>query len=77
MKPYHADVTIHVDETLDAGQLLDLEEQMRANYGVIDVRYRLDRPHLLVADYDPEALRAIDLLQIVQGSNLHGELIGL
>lgn len=77
MRHAHADVTIHVDETLNAAQLLDLEEQMRANDGVLNIRYRLDRPHLLVADYDPETLRAQDLLQILEGSHLHGELIGL
>ena len=77
MNRSHADVTIHVDEMLDANQLQDLEEQLRANFGVLEVRYQASRPHLLVADYDPEVLRAKDLLQIVEGSNLHGELIGL
>jgi hypothetical protein len=72
-----ADVTLHVDETLDSHGLADLEEAFRNREGVVSVHVDQKRPHLFVLEYNPEMVNSKDLLSITQFQGLHAELIGL
>jgi hypothetical protein len=72
-----ADVTLHVDETLDTGGLADLEDAFRNRDGVVSVHVDKKRPHLFVLEYNPEMVNSKDLLTITQFQGLHAELIGL
>jgi hypothetical protein len=72
-----ADVTLHVDETLDSGGLADLEDAFRNREGIISVHVDKKRPHLFVLEYNPEMVNSKDLLTITQHQGLHAELIGL
>jgi hypothetical protein len=72
-----ADVTLHVDETLDSGGLADLEDAFRNREGIISVHVDKKRPHLFVLEYNPEMVNSKDLLTITQYQGLHAELIGL
>ena len=72
-----ADVTLHVDETLDARGLADLEDAFRNRDGVVSVHVDQKRPHLFVLEYNPEMVNSKDLLSITQYQGLHAELIGL
>ncbi|MES9940706.1 MAG: ATP-binding protein [Candidatus Thiodiazotropha sp. 6PLUC2] len=72
-----ADVTLHVDETLDTKGLANLEDAFRNREGVVSVHVDKKRPHLFVLEYNPERVNSKDLLTITQYQGLHAELIGL
>ncbi len=72
-----ADVTLHVDEELDAEARGKLEEAFRSREGVVSVHNADSKPHLWVLEFDPAAVHARDLLSIVAFQGLHGELVGL
>jgi hypothetical protein len=72
-----ADVTFHVDENLDAESRAKLEDDLRAQEGVVSIHSSEKTPHLIVVTYDPGHARSKELLQVVLGENLHAEMIGL
>lgn len=72
-----ADITLHVDETLDSDGLEQLEEAFRIRDGVVSVHTEPNRPHLFVIEYNPERVNSQDLLAITHFQGLHAELIGL
>ena len=72
-----ADVTIHVDETLDAAALSGLDDAFRERDGVVSVHVDEKRPHLFVLEYNPAKLNSQELLEIVKIQGLHAELVGL
>lgn len=49
-----ADITLHVDETLDSDGLAQLEDAFRVRDGVVSVHNDPKRPHLFVIEYNPE-----------------------
>ncbi|EGV51807.1 hypothetical protein [Candidatus Endoriftia persephone] len=72
-----ADITIHVDETLDESGQKQLESAFREREGVVSVHHENNRPHLFVLEYNPEKVSGRDLLSITHFQGLHGELVGL
>jgi hypothetical protein len=72
-----ADVTIHIDQTLDEDGQAKLEEAFRNRIGVVSVRINPDRPHLVVIEYNPKMINSRDLVDIPRFQGLHGELVGL
>lgn len=72
-----ADVTLHVDETLDKNGLNELENAFRQREGVVSVHVDERRPHLFVLEYNPELVNSKDLVKITEFQGLHAELIGL
>lgn len=72
-----ADVTIHIDQTLDEDGQAKLEEAFRSRIGVVSVRINPDRPHLVVIEYNPKMINSRDLVDIPRFQGLHGELVGL
>lgn len=72
-----ADVTVHVDESIDAGIRKKLEDDLRSRDGVVSVRSSERTPHLIVVTYDPGHATGKDILRVVLGDHLHAELIGL
>jgi hypothetical protein len=72
-----ADVTIHIDQTLDADGQIKLEEAFRNRVGVVSVRINPDRPHLVLVEYNPKMINSRDLVDIPRFQGLSGELVGL
>lgn len=72
-----ADVTIHIDETLDDSGRNKLEEAFRGRDGVVSVLINPDRPHLVVVEYNPQTINSRDLVDIPRFHGLRGELVGL
>lgn len=72
-----ADVTLHIDEALDAEERNVVVDQLRALDGVVSVHNPDARPHLTIVQYNPAKLEAAQLLKTVQSSGVHAELIGL
>lgn len=72
-----ADVTVHIDEDLDAARRGEVENNVRALDGVVSYHNPDDKPHLAVVEYNPAKLKSADILAAVQGQGVHAELIGL
>jgi len=72
-----ADVTIHVDKTLEAVERAGLEERLRDTEGVVSVRNSDERIHLFLVEYNPDKTNSKDLLGIVRGLHGPAELVGL
>jgi len=71
------DITLHVDETLDAQRRAELRRSLCTLPGVFDVVNRDETPHLMVVEYNPYSLKSDEILRTVTRRGLHAELIGL
>jgi hypothetical protein len=71
------DVVIHIDEELDDARIHELEQHLAGLEGVYSACVNDRARHLLLVDYDPDGLRAQDLLYLVEERGVHAELIGL
>jgi Glu-tRNA(Gln) amidotransferase subunit E-like FAD-binding protein len=71
------DVMIHVDETIDHDRRTHIADTVRAHDGVAGVAHHDERPHLMIVEYDPAAVTAQALLQVVRDQGVHAELVGL
>jgi hypothetical protein len=72
-----ADVTIHLDETIDHDRRAKIADAVRSRQGVSEVAHHDEKPHLMIVKYDPAAVSAQALLQLVRDSGVHAELVGL
>jgi hypothetical protein len=72
-----ADVTVHIDESLDLVRREELRSSLCGLPGVVDVRTREATPHLMVVQYNPYTLKSDDILHTIACRGLHAELIGL
>jgi len=76
MRTKVADVTLHVDETLNDRELLNLEQAIRSDYGVISVGHSDVDRHWMLVLYDPDVIGGKEILSRVTKQGFHGELIG-
>jgi hypothetical protein len=72
-----ADVTVHIDETIDKEGRSKIADAVRATKGVVAVMHHDEKPHLMIVKYDPAAVTSRQLLQLVLDRGVHAELIGL
>jgi hypothetical protein len=72
-----ADVTLHIDENLDAMRRQEVCQSLAGLPGVAEVKSPDRTPHLMVVEYDPLTLNSDDILRHVTCRGLHAELIGL
>ena len=72
-----SDVVIHIDEDLDDLHIRDLEIDLAGVDGVYSACVHERARHLMLVDYDPEDVKAHDLLSRVAAHGVHAELIGL
>ena len=72
-----ADVTLHIDETLDENELVALEQAMRKDAGIVSVGHSDRDRHLMVVMYDPAETKSINILHSLADQGYHGELVGL
>jgi len=77
MVTHPADVTIHIDETLDPAKLKDLRGKLLRESGVVGAEYDKHKPHLMIVEYDPGKNSSANLLKAVKTQGVHAELIGL
>jgi hypothetical protein len=76
MISFDANAVLHINESLSAEQIHNIERELAGVRGVVSACAHVKTPHLLVVDYDPRALQATQLLQHFQQSGLHAALIG-
>ena len=72
-----ADVIIHVDETIAHDRRMKIADIVGAHAGVAGVTHHDEKPHLMIVKYDPQAVTAHALLDLVRGEGVHAELVGL
>ena len=72
-----ADVTVHINETLDSVRRAGIESKLRAIDGVISVHNTDERPHLVLVEFVPEKTSASTILQSVRSENVNAALVGL
>jgi cell division protein FtsX len=72
-----ADVTLHIDESLSSEQRETIEESIRALDGIVSVHNPDKAPHLTLVEYNPDELKAADILERVTNQGVHAKLIGL
>jgi hypothetical protein len=77
MKNYRSDILIHINESLDDNNIHKLEKKISFEPGVYSACVNEKARHLMLVDYDPETVRASEILAHVKQSGLHAELIGL
>jgi cell division protein FtsX len=71
------DVTLHIDEDLDAEQRETIKESLRALDGVVSVHNPEKTPHLTIVEYDPDENSSKKILQRVRDQGAHAEIVGL
>lgn len=69
------DVAVHIDETLNDRELINLEEAIRSDVGIVSVGHNHDK-HMVFVLYNPDLLRSRDILDRVTNQGFHAELIG-
>ena len=72
-----ADVTLHIEDTLDADQQAKIEEQLRALDGVVSVHTPADRPHLTMVEYNPDKVKSSQVLETVRANGFSAHMLGL
>ncbi len=73
-----ADMMIYVHPDLDASRRTDLERNLMGRIGVdcAEFEHRL-HPHSLMVRYDPDAVRGIDILQMVRKLDPRAAMVGM
>ena len=77
MDNFRSDILIHIGETLDDERIHALEKQLSYETGIYSACVNEKARHLMLVDYDPESVQAVEILHQVQNAGLHAELIGL
>ena len=72
-----ADITVHIDETLDHKRLETIAELVRKSRGIASVVSHDDKPHFLLVRYDPSRVTSNDIHRLVTEQGVHSEVIGL
>ena len=72
-----ADVTLHIDETLDERELAQLEMAIRNDVGIVSVGHNEKDRHLMLVLYAPGETKSVNILRSVAEQGYHGELIGV
>ena len=73
---FDANAVVHINESLSADQIHDIERELSGVRGVVSACAHEKTPHLLVVDYDPRALQAHQLVQHFERNGLHAALVG-
>ena len=71
------DVTIHIDESLAHDKIENIRDSLLARNGVAAASFHDKTPHLIVVEYDPQAINSSSLLSTVTSQGYHAELVGL
>ena len=71
------DVTIHIDSETDADTRGKIDNALRALNGVVSVHMPIEKSHLLMVEYNPDATTSTHMLTTVRELAGHAEMIGL
>ena len=72
-----AEVTFHIDEDTSHDERERFRDVLLAMDGVMAAAYHDERPHLMLIEYDPDAIHSIEFVNAARDRGLHAELIGM
>lgn len=72
-----ADVTFHIDASLNEGDRKDIVDMLHAQKGVVTVANQKETSHLINVGYDPDKTDGKSLLDAIKAKGFHAEMIGL
>lgn len=71
------DVTLHIDEDITHDDREDFRNTLLDMTGVMAAACHDEKPHLMVIEYDPDAVSSKEFVVAAQSRGYHSELIGL
>jgi len=71
------DMIVHVNETVPAERMRELEDVLRTDPCVISACSSNDNPHLLMVTYNPACTSSGNILNMIQAQGVHANLVGL
>lgn len=71
-----AEVTFHIDEETTHDERESLRDVLLGMGGVMAAAYHDEKPHLMLIEYDPDAVNSIEFVNVARNRGLHAELIG-
>ena len=72
-----AEVTLHMDEETTHDEREAFRDVLLGMNGVLAAVYHDERPHLMLIEYDPDAVKSIEFVDAAKARGIHAELIGL
>ncbi len=73
-----ADMLIYVHPELDAQKRTELEKMIEGHIGVDCAEFEHHpHPHALIVKYDPDALRGMQILDMVRKTDPNATMVGL
>jgi hypothetical protein len=70
------DMIVHVDETIPAEKMHELEDAVRTDACVISACSSNENPHMLLVTYNPACTSSGKVLNTVQAQGVHADLVG-
>ena len=71
------EVTLHIDEATTHDDRESFRDLLLAMNGVMAAAHHDEKPHLMLVEYDPDAVKSIAFVDAGKTRGLHVELIGL
>lgn len=71
------DMIVHVDETISAEKMHELEDVVRTDACVISACSSHENSHMLLVTYNPACTTSGNVLNMVQAQGVHANLVGL
>jgi len=71
-----AEVTLHIDEGTSHDERENFRDTLLAMGGVLAASYHDEKPHLMLIEYNPDAINSIEFVNAAKKHDLHAELIG-
>jgi len=69
-------VVVHINEDLDSHNRDELSQKVGSLNGVYSADVQEKHPHLMIVDYDPNQTKSFDVLNGVNNSGVHAQLVG-
>lgn len=72
-----AEVTLHIDENTSHDEREKFRDVLLSMDGVMAAAFHDEKPHLMLIEYNPDAINSIEFVDAAKKQSLHAELIGL
>lgn len=70
------EIIVHIDELLSEEYLSQLEKHLCEDYGISNASISPKHQHLMLVDYLPDSINAMQVLTYVKDKGVHAELVG-
>ena len=70
------EIIVHIDESLSDEHLSQLEKHLCEDHGISHASISPKHQHLMLVDYLPDSIDAMQVLTYVKTKGVHAELIG-